>query len=205
MGSGHVRQAEDARRAPYGGTGCFKPHLPSARSPRPQRGAPDKSSGPCARGAAEGHSPRCGACSIPSQFAERETEKSPPLRAKPPDPRGVLPIRARDHVRGAQPKGSLRCAGPAPSQASSLRGRRRSHIPSARSPPTPEGRSRQELGTVCAGRSRGALRFLSQSAGAAMQGAPALRCGVRREGGLRSRVETDCQVPCGDSDRLTWF
>jgi hypothetical protein len=27
----------------------------------------------------------------------------------------------------------------------------------ARSPPTPEGRSRQELGTMCAGRSRGAL------------------------------------------------
>ena len=57
------------------------------------------------------------------------------------------------------------------------------HPVAARSPPTPQGRSRQELGTMCAGRSRGALRFLSQSAGAHMQGAPPLRCRVRREGG----------------------
>ena len=28
------------------------------------------------------------------------------FRAKPPDPTGALPIRARDHVRGAQPRGS---------------------------------------------------------------------------------------------------
>jgi hypothetical protein len=58
--------------------------------------------------------------------------------------------------------------------------------PSARSSPTPEGRSRQELGTMCAGRSRGALRFLSWLAGVPMQGAPPLRCGVRREGGFRA-------------------
>jgi len=53
MGSGHVRQAEDARRA-------WK-----------------------------------------AQGAPRLT----PVRAKPPDPRGALPTRARDHVRGAQPRG----------------------------------------------------------------------------------------------------
>ena len=123
--------AEDARHAwTAQGTSSLTP-LPR-EAPRPHRGAPDKSSGPCARGAAEGYSPRCGARSIPSQYAERGKEQSPPGRAKPP---------------------------------------------------TPEGRSRQELGTMCAGRSRGALRFLSQSAGAHMQGAPPLRCRVRREGG----------------------
>ena len=53
MGSGHVRQAEDARRA-------WK-----------------------------------------AQGAPRLT----PVRAKPPDPRGALPTRSRDHVRGAQPRG----------------------------------------------------------------------------------------------------
>ena len=117
-GSGHVRQAEDPRHAPYGSTGCSTPHpvraarpggppgrdgpsparspprhsrgalsavrrslhpkpmrgegkgvkeglgakrpqpllitSPPREAPRPQRGAPDRSSGPCARGAAEG-------------------------------------------------------------------------------------------------------------------------------------------------------
>ena len=33
------------------------------------------------------------------------TSSLTPLRAKPPDPTGALPIRARDHVRGAQPRG----------------------------------------------------------------------------------------------------
>jgi hypothetical protein len=109
MGSGHVRQADDARHAPYGSTGCFTPHPPPAQSR-----------------------------------------------------------------------------------------------------PTPEGRSRQELGTMCAGRSRGALRFLSRSAGVPMQGAPPLRCGVRREGGLRAGggskgLKTPCCGPCTGFDGLTWF
>jgi len=77
------------------------------QAPRPQRGAPDKSSGPCARGAAEGP------C---------------------------------DYSRGWQ---AFPC--------------------------------------------RGLLRFAAEC--------PAKGQGV----GGRSRVETDCQVPCGDSDRLTWF
>jgi len=55
------------------------------------------------------------------------------------------------------------------------------HPPPARSPPTPEGRSRQELGTMCAGRSRGGLSplFLLWSAGVRMQEAP-LRSAPRR-------------------------
>ena len=53
MGSGHVRQAGDAHHARKAqGASRLTPRPREA--PRPQRGAPDKSSGPCARGAAEG-------------------------------------------------------------------------------------------------------------------------------------------------------
>jgi hypothetical protein len=37
--------------------------------------------------------------------AAQGTSSLTPLRARPPDPRGTLPTRARDHVRGAQPRG----------------------------------------------------------------------------------------------------
>jgi hypothetical protein len=87
--------------------------------------------------------------------------RRPPARAKPPDPRGALPIRARDHVRGAQPRGPLRSPALTSSQASLRRGGR------SASPPLP-------------------LRFLFRLAGVPMQGAPPLRCGVRREGALRA-------------------
>ena len=94
---------------------------------------------------------------------------SPPVRATPPEaePRGplrgaeVAPSQVSTRRRGRSPRGAGGPWPPAP----------HNHLPSARSPP----RS-----------SRGALRFLSWLAGVPKQGAPPLRCGVRREGGLRA-------------------
>jgi len=104
MGSGHVRQADDARHAPYGSTVCFSPHPPSARSP-PRR----------SRGALS---------------AARRSLHPKPLRGE-----------------GEGTPEGLGALGPQPPKL----------------PPLP-------------------LRLLSQSAGALVQGAPPLRCGVRREG-----------------------
>jgi len=86
--SGYVRRAGEARHArtaqgasrltPFGPrepAGSRGETAPCPREPpRPHRGAPDKSSGPCARGAAEGPSPWCGARFIPSQNAEKGKE-----------------------------------------------------------------------------------------------------------------------------------
>ena len=124
MGSGHVRQADDARNAPYGSTGCFMPHPPPREAPRPQRGAPDKSSGPCARGAAEG----------PCDFSSRVMKK--PLARKRDSNMWWLGQRPNHHIFGFL---------------------------------------------------SGTKAFSSRSrclAGVPMQGAPPLRCGVRREGRL---------------------
>ena len=48
-----------------------------------------------------------GRCPSRALRQHRLLHASPPVRAKPPDPRGALPIRARDHVRGAQPRGPV--------------------------------------------------------------------------------------------------
>jgi len=113
---------------------------------------------------------------------------SPPLRG------AVLAPSQTSTRRGEGVQEGLGAKGPQPLH---------NHLPSARNPPTPEGR--------CAGRSRGALSaFLSWLAGAPMQGAPPLRCGVRREGGLRAGgdrrgIKTACCRPCAGFDSLTWF
>jgi hypothetical protein len=96
--------------------------------------------------------------------------RRPPARAKPPDPRGALPIRARDHVRGAQPRGPLRGAALARSQASLRRGGRRPRGAGGLRPPAPLPLLPSPWGSSF------------ESAGVPMQGAPPLRCGVRREG-----------------------
>ena len=106
---------------------------------------------------------------------------------------------SKDRARGCMRSGHVRQVDESPSRADST-GCFTPHPPSARSPPTPEGR--------CAGRSRGAPRFLSRSAGVPMQGAPPLRCGVRRKGargGGLDGLKTACCGPCGGFDGLTWF
>jgi hypothetical protein len=104
MGSGHVRQAAEARHARTAQAASRLTPLPLALNPERTRGA--------LRGAAL----------APSQANTRRGGRNPrgaggqgppappnhlPLRAQPPDPTGALPIGPRDHVRGAQPRGPI--------------------------------------------------------------------------------------------------